>query len=150
MGLGPHTRCDPQHHLGREAVLGMQADQAVQLVERVDDDPADPISTRHTQLGLGLVVAVENQPISRDTCDDRCMQLATAGNVEMQPLLVDQSGHRHAEERLTGVRHTLTERFHSFATPGPQMRLVVNEERCAVFRGEFRNITTTNHEVAAR
>jgi hypothetical protein len=65
---GMRGRLDPgrhtQHHL---LALGRDALQPLDLVERVDDDRAHPAVHGVTELGLGLVVAVQVDAFGRET-----------------------------------------------------------------------------------
>ena len=88
---------------GPDAALAGQRGQPVDLVERVDDDPAHPGVERPGQLGDRLVVAVEADPLRRHPGGQRDGQLAAGADVEVQALLGDDPDHRPAEERLAGV-----------------------------------------------
>ena len=59
-----------------------------------------PIVERHAQLGFGLVVAVEHHPRRREPGPVREERFAAGGDVEVEPLLGDEPGHRPAQERL--------------------------------------------------
>ena len=69
----------------RAAIVG----QPLDLVERVDDDPADAGLDRAAQLGDGLVVAVEADPGRVEAGAQRDGQLAAGADVEAEPLLGD-------------------------------------------------------------
>ena len=90
-------------HGRRRAVVGEQL-EPVELVERVDDDPADTGLERGAQLVGRLVVAVEHDALGREPGVQRDVQLAAGRDVEVEALLGDEARHRGAEERLARVR----------------------------------------------
>ena len=86
---------------GGRAVLGMQAVEAIELVEGVDDDATDargPSAWRSSS--IALVVAVKDEPLGRDAGGQRDVQLAAGRDVEAHALLVDQPGHRRQRNAL--------------------------------------------------
>ena len=64
-----------------------------------------PASTAATSSSIGLVVAVERDPLRREARPQRDRQLATAADVQAQPLVGDPAGDLRAQERLGGVVH---------------------------------------------
>jgi hypothetical protein len=106
---------------------------------------------RHHELGVALVVAVHRARARRHPGGEDHVQLAAAGDVEQHPLLVRQSGHRPAEERLRRVRRVLVpEGVDGFTAAGAQVRLVVHEDRRAVGGRELVDPTAADHERAVR
>ena len=93
----------PHHDRGHDAELGRDGGDPVDLVERVDDDPPHPVGQRLADLGGGLVVAVEADPLRREAGALRDRQLATRAHVEVQALVGDPARHGRAEERLARV-----------------------------------------------
>ena len=130
---------DAQQHVGRgHGAAGMEGLEAVELVEAVDDDVAHAGVERHQQLGVALVVAVHRARARRHPGREDDVQLAAAGDVEQHPLVVGQAGHRPAEERLGRVGRALVpERVDGLAAAGPEVGLVVHEDRRAVDGGEL-------------
>ena len=120
------------------AAAGVEGLEAVELVEAVDDDVAHAGLERHQQLGVALVVAVQRARARRHAGRQDDVQLAAAGDVEQHPLVVGQAGHRPAEERLGRVGGPLVpEGVDGLAAAGAEVRLVVDEDRRAVDRGEL-------------
>ena len=67
------------------------------------------------------------------------VQLAAGGHVEQHALLVGQAGHGQAQERLGRVDGAVgAERGDRLAAAGPQVGLVVDEQRRAVLGGQRR------------
>ena len=63
--------------------------QSTEFIEGIDDNPTHPMGAGQRQLRERLVVAMQNNPLSRDF---RCycrQQLAFAGDVDVYPFLVD-------------------------------------------------------------
>ena len=121
----------PQQHLGHPPVGRVQAVEPVELVAAVDHDAADALVAGPGQLGVGLVVAVQDEALGRHARGQRDVQLAAGGDVEVHALLVDEPGHRQAQERLAGVAHAVAERGDGLAAPRTQVVLVVDEQRRA-------------------
>ncbi len=94
--LHPHGGPD-EHRLPPTALLG-QPGQPGDLGERVDHDPADAGVERLLQLGDGLVVAVEGDPVRRHLGPQRRGQLAAGADVEPEALL------DHPAQRRRGCR----------------------------------------------
>ena len=147
VGVGFHSGCDAQQSLGDQTVVRMEAGQAVQLVEAVDDDPSDPCSPSVTELVFALVVPVQHQALGRHPGREGDVHLSSAGHVEVHPLLVGQTGHGTAEERLARVGHALAEGGHRFAAPGPEVGLVVDEQGGAVLLGQGCHVDSGHQEL---
>ena len=89
-----------------------------------------PSSSVESELELRLVVPVEHQALGGEAGPVRDVSLAAGRDVEIEPLLVDETRHRHAEERLAGVRDSaVAERGAVVAAPGAQLAFVVHVER---------------------
>ena len=133
VGVGLDARRDAQQHRRpSRPPRGHERLEAVELVVAVDDDAADARRRRRAaQLVLGLVVAVQDEPVGGHPGGEGDVELAAGGHVEVQPLLVGEAGHRPAEERLRGVGGAVGERVDGLPAPGPQVRLVVDEQRRA-------------------
>ena len=80
---------DPQQN--PLAAPGCEPFEPLDLVERVDDDVADPGLERGEELGLGLVVAVHVDPRRVEARAERQVQLAAGGDVAGEPLLGEQA-----------------------------------------------------------
>ena len=96
---------DAQQHVGDGEPVAVQRVEAIELVEAVDDDAPHAGRDRQPQLVDALVVAVHDARRGGHAGGEHDVQLATAGDVEQQPFLVREPGHRPAEERLGGVDH---------------------------------------------
>ena len=70
---------------GRTPAVAGDRGQPVDLVERVDDDPADAGVHRPGQLGDRLVVAVQPDPLGGHAGGQRDRQLAAGAHVEASP-----------------------------------------------------------------
>ncbi len=70
---------------------------------------------------------MHNQPLTGNAGGECDEQLSPAGNIDPQPFLVHESGHRQAKKGLTGVDRLVAKRGHSLLTARAQMLFVVNE-----------------------
>ena len=91
-----------------------------------------PASQRRAQLVERLVVAVQHEAVGGDAGGEGDVQLAAGGDVEVHALLVGEAGHGQAQERLGGVGDAVAEGGDRLAAAGPQVGLVVDEQRRAV------------------
>ena len=147
MGLGLDAGGDAEEDLGGGEAVGDEGVEPVELVEAVDDDPADAGLDRFPQLGRRLVVAMEGDPVGGDAGREADVELAAAGHVEAEAFLVDQPGHGPAEERLGGVDGVGSERFGGFPASGSEVIFVVDEERGAELPGQLGRLTTADEEL---
>ncbi len=147
VGVGLDARRHPHHHPGGAAVVGVERLQPADLVEGVDDDP-DAEVVGPGQLGLRLVVAVEDEPVGGDARGQGHVQLAAGGHVDVHALLVDQAGHGQAEEGLRPVGHPVAEGGHRLPAPGPQVVLVVDEQGRAVLLGQVEQVDAAHAQPA--
>ena len=76
------------------------------------------------------------------------MQLAAGGDVEVHALLVGEPGHGHAQERLGGVGDAVGERGHGLAAAGPEVVLVVDEQRRAELAGHVEQVAAADRQAA--
>ena len=84
---------------------GVMHAEAVDLIEVVQRDQAHSSAQRHRELGLGLGVAVQHDPLGREARAQGQVQLAAGGHVAPQSLLRKQSEDRRARERLRRKQH---------------------------------------------
>ena len=110
---------------------GAQSAQPADLIERVDDDPADADAERRRELLGGLVVAVAHEALTRRSSRERDRQFPTGGDIERHLLLEGQRRHRFAQESLRRVGNAGLEALGSLAAPIAHVVLVVDEHRCA-------------------
>ena len=75
-----------------------RGDDPVDLVKRVDDD-ASAIGECGTQLGDRLVIAVESDPLPRETNPLGHRQLATGADIEEEPFLHHPPGDCRAHRK---------------------------------------------------
>jgi hypothetical protein len=101
--VGVRVRLDPGRHAQHHALPGGHLLEPVELVERVDHDAADARLERVLELGDGLVVAVEVDPLGGEAAAQREEQLAARRDVARQPLLGEQPVGGRAGERLARV-----------------------------------------------
>ena len=150
--VGVDARRDPQQDLGRRSGTRRgERVEAIELVERIDHDVAHAGGDRHPQLGQRLVVAVQGTRSGRDTGGQRDVEFPSGGDVEQQPLVVREPGHRRAQEGFRRVDHALmTERSHRLLAAGAQVRLVVHEQRCPEVGGEVGDRTPPDRQRAVR
>ena len=150
VGVGLDARRHAQQHLRHDAVLAVQAFQAVELVERVDDDAPDAGPPSGAQLVVGLVVAVQHDALAGHVGGQRDRQLTRRRDVEVHALLVREPGHRPAQERLGRVGHAVPERGDRLPAARPQVRLVVDEERRAVLVGQRVQVAPPDQQLPVR
>jgi hypothetical protein len=77
-----HADGDTDHDVGAHLVFAREGGEAVDLLERVDDDPPHLGFYRPSQLSGRLVVAVQADPLRRETGGERDGQFAAAADVE--------------------------------------------------------------------
>ena len=136
--------------LGRVSLGGgrlQQAPETGDLVERVDDDAADPPLQRRRQFVGRLVVAVQHEALSRDAGRQRDVELATGGDIEAHALLMDQPGHGPAQERLGGVGDAVAPGGDRVAAGVAQVVLVVDEQRRAELFGQLEEVDAADVEM---
>jgi hypothetical protein len=103
VGLDADRHAD---HDGRDDIeFPREGDDPVDLVKRVDDDASHAIGECGTQLGDRLVVAVESDPLPRETNPLGHRQLATGADIEEEPFLHHPPGDCRAQEGLACVVH---------------------------------------------
>ncbi len=141
MGVGLDAGGDAHQHVRLGQAAGDERLDAVELVERVDDDAPHSGLQRGCELGFRLVVAVEDDPGGREADALRDVQLAAGGDVEVQAFLLDEFGHGDAEKRLARVGHRVgTEGVAVFAAAEAQLVFAVDVERRAEEVGELLDV----------
>jgi len=136
-----HPRC--RQPAGNERV------DAVEFVETVDDHVAHAGVDRLAQLGDALVVAVHHTARGRHSGGERDKEFSPGRDVEQEALFMRESGHRRAQEGLGRVNHRVgTELANSLGASRAQVRLVVDEERRAVRRGEVVHVAAADAQPA--
>ncbi len=90
------TRCSDA------AALGEQPLEPVDLVEVVHHDQPHSEPQGHAELGLGLGVAVQHDPLRPKARRERQVKLASRGDVAPQPLLREHPQDGRAGEGLGG------------------------------------------------
>ena len=123
--------------------------QPLDLVERVDDDPADAGLHRAAQLPGGLVVAVVADPRRVEPGPQRDGQLTGRAHVEAQPLLRDPARDRRAQEGLAGVVDVVVgERLPERPGARPEVGLVEDVRRGAVLGDQVAQVDAADLEGA--
>ena len=80
--------------------------------------------------------------------DEGDVQLAAGGDVEQQALLVGEAGHGQAQEGLRGVDDVaVAEDVDGLAAAGPQVVLVVDEQRRAVLGGQLGDVDAGDEQL---
>ena len=116
---------DAHEHARGPPELGGHRRQPLDLVEGVDDDPADAELDGPLELAERLVVAVEADPLHREARARGHRQLAAGADVEREPVLGQPARHGRAEERLAGVEDLVAgEGVAEGAGPGAEVVLV--------------------------
>ena len=108
MRVGVDARHHPDQDPLRLAAGRLPAEEVlepVDVVGVVDDDRADPGLDGHQHLGVGLGVAVQDDVAGVHAGGQGQHELATAGDVDDEPLVGREPVHRLGRERLGGERH---------------------------------------------
>ena len=103
MGVRLDADGHPDQDRCAAARSGGDRGEPVDLLERVDDDPADAVVDGRFQLSQALVVAVHADPGTRHTGADGDRKLAATAHVEEQAIVADPPGDLGAQECLAGV-----------------------------------------------
>src|SRR5690606_16409963 len=128
---------DADHDALADPLGAGQIREPVDLVEGVQDDPADPGVQGPGQLRDRLVVAVEPDPLRRHAGGQRHGQLPAGADVQVQPFLGDDAHDRLAQEGLAGVVDVRAgERVVELPAAPPEVLLVEDVRRGAVLGGE--------------
>ena len=131
----------------RRHALNGEGAQAVDLVERVDDDPGHTGTQCSCDLLGGLVVAVAHEILSGRPSRKRDGHLPTGRDVERHLLLDGERSHRLAQEGLGRVRDAFSETRNSFAAAAAHVVLVVDEHRCADVLRELQQVDPADAQV---
>jgi len=138
---------DPDQHRLRKRD---QRGELLDLVERVDHDPPDPIGQCGLEVLGGFHVAVQHDPVGRETDRPRHREFTRRAHVERQALLGEPAQHRPARQRLARERDLrLRQRMSVGARPGPDLVLVEQRARGAEARGEVSQRNAGETQVAA-
>ena len=90
MRLGFDARRDPHEQFRRH----LRACESLDLVERVDHDPAYGRRARSLELVRGLVIAVKEDPLTGETRAQGGLELSPGADIEAHSEVVDQLAHR--------------------------------------------------------
>jgi hypothetical protein len=137
MSVGFDPRGDAQEHVENVASAPVNPADSSEFVEAVDDQAAYAGGGSLFDLGLALVVAVHDKPVTRDSGLKSDEHLSTGGHVDLHPFLVCQPGHRQTQKRFAGVHGPLPEGFPGLATARPQVNLVIHEQGCPELSGKI-------------
>ena len=130
--VGVHARRDTEQDVRGRLALAVQHVEAIQLVETVDDDTPHARCDPQPQLVEALVVAVHHARRGGHPGGEHDVQLAAAGDVEKEALVVHDAGDCSTEEGLRRIDHaTDAEGGHGIATSGTHVIDVVHEQRRA-------------------
>ena len=145
----------PYQHVLLDALAPDDLRKHRQLQEVIDDDVSDARLDGHLQLFYGFVIPVQGQPLHRESCLKRHVQLAKRRHVHRQSLFGDDGGHRGREERLAGVvdlvaRVARIERGLVPAAVGADRRLVHHIERRAKLPREPDGVAAADLQMTLR
>ncbi len=130
--------------------LDEQPLEAVDLVERVHHDAADTEGDGGGQFLVRLVVAMEHEAVGRHAGrPGRRGALRPSTRRGTSPPR-GQSGHGRAEEGLGGIGHPVAPGLDRLAAVGPEVGLVVDEQRGAVLLGQVDHVDPTDPEPTGR
>src|SRR5205823_5695489 len=90
VGVRLDSRREAQQNRLPSTPLGRQPVEQLELVEAVDDDPAELMVERHRQLVGRLVVTVEVDQVGRETGVYGKKQLAAGDDVQPEALLLNE------------------------------------------------------------
>ena len=108
-----------------------------------------PASTAATSSSIDLLLPWNAIRSRREARPQRDRELATAADVQAQPLVGDPAGDLRAQERLGGVVHRpRAERGGELRRTRPEVGLVDDEERCAVPLREVADVHAAQHDHA--
>ena len=151
VGVGLDARRHPDHDPGDGQPALDQRLEPVELGERVGHDPPDAGGQGGGQLLVGLVVAVEHDAGRREAGREGDVELAAGRDVEVQSFFGDESHHGRAEERLAGVGDRVgAEGGDVLPAAGPEVRLVVDEQRRPEALGQLPEVAPADREPAGR
>ncbi len=147
VGVRVDSRRDADQHRLRE---GDQRGQLVDLVERVDHDPADPVGQRGLEVLGGFHVAVQHDPLGREADRPRDREFTGRAHVQRQALLGQPAQHCLARQRLARERDLRAGQRLSVGTGAPaHLVLVEQRARGAEARGQMRHRDAREAQVTA-
>ena len=151
VGVRLHSGGDADQDLGAGAELGCHGLQAVDLVQGVQDDPADPGLHRAAEFADGLVVAVHGDAVGGDSGGQGHCQFTAGAHVELEPLLDHPAGDGLGQQGLARVVDVrVGEGGGVVPGAGTEVLLVHDEERSAVFGGEGAYADAADGDLAVR
>ncbi|CAB4607768.1 unannotated protein [freshwater metagenome] len=121
---------------------------AIDLVERIDDDATDTFGHRTPEFRGALVVPVQNKTIGGNPCRTGDVILASGRHIEIAAFFDSKAGHRLAKERLGREIHADTKRGNCFTTTRTKVFFVVDKERRTELLSEFKSVAATDDELA--
>ena len=89
MGVRLHSWRNPEIYRRGLPHLTRDRGKAAQLGRVIHHDAADPCLQRHTQLGIGLVISMEIQPLGRESRLQRGIELPARDHVRPAAFLAD-------------------------------------------------------------
>ena len=112
---------------------------ALDLVEGIDDDEGGLRPGRRGQLLVALVVAVHDEPLSRDASPQGELELAERRDVSADAFVREQPEYRRVRKRLDAVDEKRVGRSGPVGVNRAQdRRLVVDDERGPVLGSKVR------------
>jgi hypothetical protein len=154
VGIGPDPGGDPDQDLLQVVGLAADAVEELDLGQRVADHMADAGVDREAQLGLALVVAVHVDPRRVEAGPQRHVQLAPGGDVDREPLLLEDPVGGRERRRLARIDHlevvaAVAKGRQVGASAGAQVVLGVEVGGGAELACELDHVAASDLEVAA-
>ena len=154
VGVGVDPRGDADHDLLDLSSFTRQTVKEVQLIEAVNNHPADAVFQGVPKLLGRLVVAVEVDVVRRIAHRRRDGKLAARHHVQPKPLLHHDAGQGRVDVGLAGVDHggvgvSASELLDELPATAPKGLLVEDVEGCAEapIVGQVHHVAAAYHQV---
>ena len=130
VGVRLHPHRHPHHDVLNDSGVAGDDVEAVDLGHRVHDDTSDAGLDRVGEFVEGFVVAVQSDPLGRESGVQGHREFPSTGDVEGQTLLRNPPGDLPAQEGFGGVVHvdTPAEGRTHLAAAGPEVVLIDDEQ----------------------
>ncbi len=148
VGMRLDARSDPDEDgdVPVAAATACQPFEAADLVEAVHYQAADADFEAPPELGVGLVVPVQNETRHGYAGRKSDVHLPACRDVEPHAFLVRELRHRLAQERLRRVCDSIAPGGHRFAAAFAHVKLVVYEKRRAELVHQLQKVDAANRQ----